>query len=318
MNALPLLKRSFTLVKVPYGSNMALRDSSVVSKESPWAKSSHFPSCSSETAGVSSTAMDAFLEDFLDFGFSSSISASESDPELDESFLEAFFFGAGLSESESDPDEDPESDEESFLAAFFAGAFFAGFSLSSESEESEEESFLAAAFLAGAFLAGFSLSEESESEEESFLAAAFLVGAFLAGLSLSEESESEDESFLAAFLTGAAFFPLTTSTSDSESDPEEEESSTLDFLTGTVAFSEVFLDLFFCDEAFDLAETLDPALVLLARTFFGALSELEEEPLLELELDAFLAGFFSTFFLVLSIDCFLDGASDDDAEAFLT
>lgn len=194
--------------------------------------------------------MEAFLEDFLDFGFSDS--ESEPDPESDESFLAAFF-GAGLSESESDPDEE----DESFLAAFLAGAFLTGLS---ESEESEEESFLAA-FLAGAFLAGFSESDESESEEE--------------------------------------------------------ESSTLDFLTGTDAFSEVFLDLFLEADLSDLAETLDPALALLARTLAGFSSEeLEEE---ELELDAFLLDFLSTFLvLVLSIDCFLDGASDEEAEAFLT
>lgn len=184
----------------------------------------------------------------------------------------------GFSDSESEPDPDPESDE-SFLAAFFG--------------------------------AGLSESESDPEEDESFLAA-FLAGAFFAGLSLSDESD--EESFLAAFLAGAAFLPLTTSTSeDSES---EEESSTLDFLTGTVAFSEVFLDLFLEADLSDLAETLDPALALLARTLVGFLSEeLEEEELLEL--DAFLLDFLSTF-LDLSIDCFLDGASDEEAEAFLT
>ena len=221
----------------------------------------------------------------MDFGFSDSESEPDPESESDESFLAAFF-GAGLSDSESDPEED----DESFLAAFLAGAFFAG----------------------------LSLSEESESEDESFLAA-FLAGAFFAGLSLSDESESDEESFLAAFLAGAAFLPLTTSTSE-ESESEEEESSTLDFLTGTVAFSEVFLDLFLEADLSDLAETLDPALALLARTLVGFLSEeLDEEELLLLELDAFLLDFLSTFLVfVLSIDCFLDGASDEEAEAFLT
>lgn len=142
----------------------------------------------------------------------------------------AAFFGAGLSESESDPDE-------SFSAAF----------------------------LTGAFLAGFSLSDESESEEESFLAA-FLTGAFLTCFS-SGDSESDEESFLAAFFAGAAFLPLTTSTEDSESESDDEDSSTLDFLTGTIAFSEVFLDLFLA-ELLDLAETLDPALALFLVGFF--------------------------------------------------
>jgi hypothetical protein len=192
-------------------------------------------------------------------------------------------FGFSDSESEPDPDPDPESDE-SFLAAFFGAGL-------SESESDPEE------------------------DDESFLAA-FLAGAFFAGLSLSDESEPDEESFLAAFLAGAAFLPLTTSTSE-ESESEEEESSTLDFLTGTVAFSEVFLDLFLEADLSDLAETLDPALALLARTLAGFFSEeLDEEELL-LELDAFL--FLSTFLdLVLSIDCFLDGASDEEAEAFLT
>ena len=191
-------------------------------------------------------------------------------------------FDFGFSDSESEPDPDPESDE-SFLAAFFGAGL-------SESESDPEE------------------------DDESFLAA-FLAGAFFAGLSLSDESEPDEESFLAAFLAGAAFLPLTTSTS--EESESEEESSTLDFLTGTVAFSEVFLDLFLEADLSDLAETLDPALALLARTLAGFFSEeLDEEELL-LELDAFL--FLSTFLdLVLSIDCFLDGASDEEAEAFLT
>ena len=258
--------------------------------------------------------MEAFLEVFLDFGFSS----SESLPLSEESFLADFLdFGFSLS-SES------LSEEESFLAAaFLAGAFFAGFSSDEESSEESEESSLAAAFLAGAFLAGFSLSDEESSEEESFLAAAFLAGAFLAGFSLSDE-ESEDESFLAAFLAGAAFFPLTTSTADeSESLSEEELSSTLDFLTGTAAFSAVFLDLLLEALLFPLlALTLDSALALLAATLVTGLSELSEE---SLEDEAFLAFFLSTLttflssaflflFLVSSIDCFLDGASDDEAD----
>ena len=92
----------------------------------------------------------------------------------------------------------------------------------------------------------------------------------------------------------------------------------MDFLTGTDAFSEVFLDLFLAAEELDLAETLDSALPLLAMTLVGFFSELLEE-LEELELEAFL-DFFSTFlslFLELSIDCFLDGASDEEAETFL-
>ena len=202
-----------------------------------------------------------------------------------EAFLEVFLEAGldfGFSDSESEPDPDPESDE-SFLAAFFGAGL-------SESESDPEE------------------------DDESFLAA-FLAGAFFAGLSLSDESEPDEESFLEAFLAGAAFLPLTTSTSE-ESESEEEESSTLDFLTGTVAFSEVFLDLFLEADLSDLAETLDPALALLARTLAGFFSEeLEEEELLEL--DAFLLDFLSTF-LDLSIDCFLDGASDEEAEAFLT
>lgn len=170
--------------------------------------------------------------------------------------------------------------------------------------------------MAAFFGAGFSESEEDPESEESFLAA-FLAGAFLTGLSLSESEEDpeEEESFLAAFLAGAAFLPLTTSTDDSES-LSEEESWTLDFLTGTAAFSEVFLDLFLEEE-----ETLDSALGLLAMTLDGFFSELEEELEELLELDAFLLDFLSTVFLDLflesSIDCFLDGASDEEAETFL-
>ena len=169
--------------------------------------------------------------------------------------------------SESEPEPDPES-EESFLAAFF------GAGLSESDEDPEDESFLAA----------------------------FLAGAFLAGLSLSEE-ESEEESFLAAFLAGAAFFGA--GLSESESLSEEEESATLDFLTGTTAFSEVFLDLFL-----EALETLESALALLAMTLDGFFSALEEEEEESLELDACFLDFFSTVFLVLflesSIDCFLD------------
>ena len=113
----------------------ALNDSSVVSKERPWTNNSSLPSCSSETAaGVSSAAIDAFLDDFLDFGFSSSLLSLSEESFLAVEFFLEVFFGAGFSESL-----ESESLDESFLAgAFLAAAFFgAGFS-SLESESLEE------------------------------------------------------------------------------------------------------------------------------------------------------------------------------------
>jgi hypothetical protein len=69
-----------------------------------------------------------------------------------------------------------------------------------------------------------------------------------------------------------------------------------------------------------LALTLDPALALLAAAFgFSEEEELDEESL-ELEACLFLATFlmsaFLSLFLESSMDCFLDGASDDEAETF--
>lgn len=145
------------------------------------------------------------------------------------------------------------------------------------------------------------------------MAAAF----FGAGLSLSE---SEEESFLAAaFLAGAAFLAAGFSL---ESESSEDDSATLAFLTGTAVFSATFLDLFFWEEA---ALALDSALALLVATTLAA-GFLSESELSESSEDesflagAFLAGAtfllsaFSSLFLVLSIETFLDGASLDDED----
>ena len=167
----------------------------------------------------------------------------------------------------------------------------------SEADSSSEEAFF-----------GFSSESESEPLELSFLAAAFFFGAGLA----SEESlsSSEELSFLAAFLAGAAF--LTGLASDELS--ESELDSTLVFFCAIFWLSLVlaaFLEL--------LLLALDSALGLLATTFFGS----EESESLSSEDDSFLTTFLDSFldtsfwalFLVLSMLVFLDGASDELADA---
>ena len=223
--------------------------------------------------------------------------------------MAAFFFGAGFSS---------ESESESLELSFLAAAFFFGAGLASEESESEslEDSFLAA-FLAGAaFLTGLASEELSESEELSFLAAFFAGAAFLTGLASDDElSESEEDSFLAgAFLAG---FLMTCTDSDEESESLL-DSTFFFFCTATFWASLVlatFLELSLL--------TLDAALDLFSMTFFGG-SE-ESESLSESDEDStFLTGFFFSFFsasfldlfLVSSILCFLDGASDELADTF--
>ena len=219
--------------------------------------------------------------------------------------MAAAFFGAGFSS---------ESESESLELSFLAAAFFFGAGLASEDSESEslEDSFLAA-FLAGAaFLTGLASEELSESEELSFLAAFFAGAAFLTGLASDELSESEEDSFLAgAFLAG---FLMTCTDSDEES--ESLLDSTFFFFCATFWASLVlatFLELSLL--------TLDAALDLFSMTFFGG----SEESLSESDEDStFLTGFFFSFFsasfldlfLVSSILCFLDGASDELADTF--
>jgi hypothetical protein len=86
-----------------------------------------------------------------------------------------------------------------------------------------------------------------------------------------------------------------------------------------LAFSATFLALL---DPFDCADTFEEALGRLVATTLTGSSEEESDEESEEE-SCFLVGFFllSTFlalFLESSIDCFLDGASDDWADAFFS
>ena len=137
---------------------------------------------------------------------------------------------------------------------------------------------------------------------------------FGAGFSDSLESESEDDSFLAgAFL--AAFFGAGLSSLESESSLLE-DSSTFFFFCGTAAFSEVFLAL---AELLLLAEMFDEALALFVATTLTGSSDDEslDESLLDSTFFFFFSSTFLALFLLSSIDCFLDGASDEEADALV-